>query len=281
MFQGKRRSAAENNAGTRAKPARMSSWITWLTEIGGKRMPFLRWSFIRMLLGTKRLLQVWQVGDGREQAVLEYVLGKAPAGSLDAAITAIDDYALHRKFLMNVGAEKGHILDGVIERARPLRVLEIGAYIGYSALRIARKLPPGGHLYSVELNHDNAAIARRMLEHAGASDKVTFVAGALGDGGATVARLEQLGFAAGSLDVVFLDHHKEAYLPDLERILQAGWLKPGAVVMADNIGRPGAPKYKAYMAKQEGIRFRTERHRTHVEYQTLIPDLVLTSTFIG
>jgi catechol O-methyltransferase len=259
----------------------MGSWIIRLAEVGGKRMPFLRWSFVRMLLGTKKLLQEWQVGDGREQAVLEYVLSKATAGSLDATIAAIDDYAYHRKFLMNVGAEKGGILDEVIERTRPLRVLEIGAYIGYSASRIARKLPAEGHLYSVELNNDNATIARRVIEHAGASDKVTFVVGALGDGGATVEQLEQLGFATGSVDVVFLDHDKEAYLPDLERILQAGWLKPGSVVVADNVGRPGAPKYKAYMAKQEGIRFRTEKHRTHVEYQTLIPDLVLTSTFLG
>jgi catechol O-methyltransferase len=35
------------------------------------------------------------------------------------------------------------------------------------------------------------------------------------------------------------------------------------------------------MKKQEGVRFRSEQHRAHVEYQTLIPDLVLTSTFLG
>lgn len=252
-----------------------------MAQAGGKHMPLFRWSFVRMLLGTRHLLKEWQVGDGREQAALEHVLARATPGSLEAAIDAIDDYASRRKFLMNVGSEKGRILDDVIERTRARCVLEVGAYVGYSALRIARKLPPEGHLYSIEFSAANAAIARRVVEHAGASRQVTFIVGTLGDGGTTMQQLVQLGFAQGCLDVVFLDHDKDAYLPDLERIVNAGWLKPGSVVVADNLRFPGAPKYKAYMDAQEGIRFRSEVHRAHVEYQTLLPDVVLTSTFLG
>jgi catechol O-methyltransferase len=253
-----------------------------LSEIGGRRMPLLRWSFVRMILGLKHLLKDWQVGDGREQAVLEHVLKTAPAGDLDAAIAAIDDYAYKQKYLINVGDEKGAILDGVLERAKPKRVLELGAYVGYSALRIARKLPPGGHLWSIELSADNAAIARRMVEHAGAADRVTIVQGTLGDGGKTLAALAgEHGFTPGSLDVVFIDHDKEHYVPDLERILSAGFLHPGAVVVADNIAFPGAPAYRDYMKSAEGRRFTTEQHRAHAEYQTLIPDVVMVSTFIG
>jgi len=259
----------------------VSSFFTHLVEAGGERMPLLRWSFVRMLLGTKHLMKEWQVGDGREQAALEHVLAHATPGSIEAAIEALDDFAYRHKFLMSVGREKGGILDGVIERTHPLRVLEVGAYVGYSALRIARKLPAEGHLYSVEFSAANAAIARRVIEHAGASQRVTFIVGTLGDGGATMKELVRLGFEHGCLDVVFLDHHKDAYLPDLERILNAGWLKLGSVVVADNLLFPGAPKYKAYMDAQEGIRFRSEKIRAHVEYQTLLPDVMLTSTFLG
>src|SRR4051794_10743939 len=120
------------------------SLISRIAELGGKRLPFLRWSFIRMGLGMKTLLTDWQVGDGREDGVLAHVLANATPGSLDAAIEAIDAYAYQQKFLINVGDEKGAILDEVIARVQPKRVLELGAYVGYSALRIARKLPPGG-----------------------------------------------------------------------------------------------------------------------------------------
>jgi len=85
----------------------------------------------------------------------------------------------------------------------------------------------------------------------------------------------------GQLDVVFIDHAKEEYLPDLERILAAGWLHPGSVVMADNVRFPGAPEYQAYMTAQEGKRWSTRAHQTHAEYQTFIKDVVLESTLIG
>ena len=49
-------------------------------------------------------------------------------------------------------------------------------------------------------------------------------------------------------------------------------------MVADNVGVPGAPAYKAYMEAEEGTRWRTRAHKTHVEYQKLIPDLVLEST---
>ena len=51
---------------------------------------------------------------------------------------------------------------------------------------------------------------------------------------------------------MFIDHDKDAYLPDLERILDRGWLHPGSVVVADNIRFPGAPEYRAFMQAEEG-----------------------------
>ena len=69
--------------------------------------------------------------------------------------------------MINVGDEKGEILDAAIRRAAPQKLLELGTYCGYSALRTARVMPAGAHLYSLEFNADNAAIARRILDHAG------------------------------------------------------------------------------------------------------------------
>jgi catechol O-methyltransferase len=247
----------------------------WLT----KRFPFLRWSFIRMGLGMKKLLTEWQVGDWREEACARHVLGHARPGDIDDAIRAIDEFAYEQKFLINVGDQKGLILDAAIERAQAKTVMELGAYVGYSALRIARKLPPGGKLFSVEFSAANAEIARRIITHAGAQDRVTFVVGYLGDGGATLAHLEKV-IAPGTLDLVFVDHAKDAYLPDLQRILEAGWLHPGSVVVADNVRFPGAPAYQAYMNAEEGKRWRTRAHETYAEYQTMFKDVVLESTLL-
>ena len=253
-----------------------------LTEIGGRRLPFLRWSFVRMGLGLKHLTTHWQVGDGREEALADHVTSSAAPGDLDDAIRAIDEFCYGRSIMMNVGDEKGEILDAAIRRADPRRLLELGTYCGYSALRTVRAMPDAAHLYSVEFLDANAAIARRIIDHAGVGDWVTVVVGTLGDGGATMDALEsEHGFAPGSLDFAFLDHDKEAYLPDLERIVERGWLHPAAVVVADNIKFPGAPAYREYMRAHEGADWRTTEHRTHVEYQTLIRDLVLESEYVG
>jgi len=253
-----------------------------LSEIGGKRLPFLRWSAIRMAMGMKHLTTDWQVGDGREEALAAHVAGHARKGDVDDVIRVIDDFCYHQSIMMNVGDEKGDILDRAARRVQPRRLLELGTYCGYSALRMARVMAEDARLYSIEFNPANADIARRIWDHAGIADRVTVVVGSLGDGGATIDRLEsEHGFSAGTLDFVFVDHDKAAYLPDLERILDRGWLHPGSVVVADNVKVPGAPAYRAHMRTYEGQTWRTVEHPTHVEYQSLIKDLVLESEYLG
>jgi catechol O-methyltransferase len=78
-----------------------------------------------------------------------------------------------------------------------------------------------------------------------------------------------------------LDHDKDAYLPDLERVLEARWLHPGSIVVADNVKFPGAPEYRDYLRAEEGKTWRTMEHDTHVEYQSLLKDLVLESEYLG
>jgi hypothetical protein len=94
------------------------------------------------------------------------------------------------------------------------------------------------------------------------------------------AMAHEHGFATGTLDFVFIDHDKKAYLDDLQSILDRGWLHRGSIVVADNVKVPGAPKYRAYMREQQGRSFETVEHKTHLEYQTLVPDLVLESEYL-
>ena len=255
--------------------------VPGLMEATGKRLPFLRWSVLRLMLARK-LNTEWQVGDGREEALAEYVAAHAREGDIDDVIRVIDEFCYRRSFMINVGDEKGELLDAAVRKAAPRRALELGTYCGYSALRIVRAMPEDGRLVSIEFNPANAAIARGIWDRAGVGDRLTVLVGTMDDGGPTIGRLEwEHGFAAGSLDFVFIDHAKDAYLTDLGRITSRGWLHPGSIVVADNIKFPGAPDYRAHMRAQEGKTWRSIEHDTHAEYQTFLKDIVLESEYLG
>ena len=252
-------------------------------ELGGRRLPMLRWSFIKMALSMKRLTTEWQVGDGREQALADFVIANARQGDLDDAIAKVDEFAYEQSFLINVGDEKGAILDAAITRAAPSLLLELGTYCGYSALRTARAMPPRPPAWSRSSSTKTTpAIARSILDHAGVADRVTVVVGTIGDDGSTMDALEaNHGFGPGAVDFVFLDHDKDAYLPDLRTILDRGWLHPGSVAVADNVKFPGVPDYREYMQAEQDKLWRTTEHEAHVEYQTMIKDLVLESELLS
>jgi catechol O-methyltransferase len=234
-----------------------------------------------MAVGNHNFTTTGQVGDGREAAAVDYVLQNARAGDIDDVLATIDKFAYEESILINVGDEKGQFLDAAVRRANPVLALELGTYCGYGALRIARAAP-NAKVYSVELAETNAANARQIWAHAGVADRVTCVVGTIGDGGRTLDALaSEHGFSSGALDFVFLDHDKNAYLNDLESILDRSWLHPGSIVVADNVRMPGAPKYRAYMREQQGKLWNTVEHKAHLEYQSLVSDLVLESDYRG
>ena len=246
-----------------------------------KRLPMLRWSILRAGIGLRKFNSTGQLGDGRESAAADYVVDQARRGDVDDVLAAIDRYSYEKSFLVNVGDEKGKLLDAAVRRSNPRLVLELGTYCGYGALLIARAAPDA-RVFSVELSAANAEVAQRIWTHAGVADRVTCVVGTIGDAGRTLDVLQaEHGFGPGTLDFLFIDHDKNAYLADLLTIVERGWLHPGSIVVADNVGFPGSPKYRAYMRDHQGREWRTKEHRTHVEYQTLMPDLVLESDYLG
>lgn len=255
--------------------------LSWVAMDLKRRLPLLRWSVWRMAVGNRNITTTGQIGDGREAAAVDYVLDNARAGDVDDVLATIDKFAYEKSMLINVGDEKGLLLDAAVQRANPSQALELGTYCGYGALRIARAAPTA-RVYSVELAEANAANARRIWAHAGVADRVTCVVGTIGDGGRTLDALAQEhGFSSGTVDFVFLDHDKDAYLNDLKSIMDRGWLHPGSVVVADNVRVPGAPKYREYMRREQGKHWNTVEHKTHLEYQSLVSDLVLESDYLG
>lgn len=237
--------------------------------------------WFRFAWGMPRLLRTGQVGDGREAACAAFVEANARPGDIDDVLSALDRFSWQKAVLVSVGDEKGLLLDAAARRAAPGLALELGTYCGYGALRIARAAPTA-RVLSVEATAANAEVARRIWTHAGVADRVSCVVGTIGDGGATLDALERdHGVTTGAIDLLFIDHDKKAYVPDLMSILERGWLHPGSIALADNVRVPGAPDYHAYMREQEGKSWRTIEHKAHLEYQTLIPDLMLESEYLG
>jgi catechol O-methyltransferase len=246
-----------------------------------RRLPFLRSPPRRLPIGVHNINTTGQIGDGREAAVVDYVLKHARPGDVDDVLATIDRFSHQESLLINIGNEKGRRLDAAVRRADAKLVLELGTYIGYGALRIARAAP-AAKVYSVELAEANAAIARRIWAHAGVDDRIACIVGTLGDGGRTLDTLAGAsGFGTGALDFVFIDHDKNAYASDLQRILDRNWLHNGSIVVADNVKVPGAPAYREYMRTQQDTLWNTIEHGVHVEYQRPAKDLVLESEYLG
>ncbi|MCH9709109.1 MAG: O-methyltransferase [Actinomycetia bacterium] len=246
-----------------------------------QRLPFLRLSTWRLAVGMPAFLRTGQIGDGREAACASYVETTARRDDIDDVLATIDRFAYEKQLLVNVGDEKGLLLDAAVRRAAPKLALELGTYCGYSALRIARAAP-SARVCSIEFSAANAEVARRIWSHAGVADRISCVVGTLGDGGRTLDTLaDEHGFRPECLDLLFIDHDKRAYLSDLQSVLDRGWLHRGSIVVADNVRVPGAPKYRAYMRAHQGGSWNTIEHKTHVEYQSLLPDLLLESEYLG
>ena len=128
-------------------------------------------------------------------------------------LDTIDRFAYNESFLINVGDEKGELLDAAVRRANPKLALELGTYCGYGALRIAAAAPTA-HVYSVEMAAANAVNARRIWEHAGVADRITCVVGTIGDGGKTLDALAaEHGFGAGCVDFA-LPRSRQERLPE-------------------------------------------------------------------
>lgn len=207
------------------------------------------------------------MGGSKEQRILSYVLQHAAAGDPQSVLDAIDTYCSRREWAMNVGDKKGQIVDAVVREQRPSVLLELGAYCGYSAVRMGRLLAPGARLLTIELNPDYAAITQRMLDFAGLQDRVTVVVGASQD---IIPQLKKK-YDVDTLDMVFLDHWKDRYLPDTRLLEECGLLRKGTVLLADNVICPGAPEFLAYV--RGNSRFHCTHFSSFLEYSRTVDGL--------
>lgn len=192
--------------------------------------------------------------DGREIVLLKHIYNHSSLnelrGSPEAILRVIDEFAAQEDFLINIGIDKGDKVRQLIEQQKPSVLVELGGYVGYSAIwfgdAMRCAMGPTGRpvrLWSLESDPLIASIAMNLVDLAGLSDIVKIVVGPAAD---SLRRLHANGQLA-RIEFLFLDHVEDLYMPDLKVVEELGLLSSGALVVADNVVRPGAPQYREYV----------------------------------
>ena len=123
-----------------------------------------------------------------------------------------------------VGPAEGSLLHILARSIGARRILELGTAIGYSGTWLARALPPGGQLVTVEWTPETADIARKNFAKTGVAKRVRIEVGSALE---VVPRLE------GPFDLIFNDIDKQHYVAVLPLCISK--LRPGGLLVTDNV----------------------------------------------
>jgi predicted O-methyltransferase YrrM len=148
---------------------------------------------------------------------------------LDAALAASAAAGLPA---ISVSPAQGKLLHLLARVQGARNILEIGTLGGYSTIWLARALPAGGHLISLELDPKHAEVARANVARAGLADRVEIKLGR------AVDTLQQLVTEVrGPFDLIFIDADKPGYSDYLKWSLKLA--RQGTLMIADNVVRKG------------------------------------------
>ena len=141
---------------------------------------------------------------------------------------------------IQVSPGQGKFLYLLAKLAGARRILEIGTLGGYSTIWLARALPEGGRMVTLELERRHADVAAANVERAGLADKVEIIVGPAIETLPALAARSQVPF-----DLIFLDADKVNYPAYFHAIMRM--VRPGALILADNVIRAGT-----ILAPQDG-----------------------------
>jgi catechol O-methyltransferase len=160
---------------------------------------------------------------------------------------------------MNIGAMKGAFVTNLIADHKPSVMIELGGYVGYSAILFGDAIRANGgkQFLSIEKNPEVAAVANQLVDLAGLRDIVRILVGASDE---VLLELVRDRKEIAEVEMIFIDHWQRLYRPDLWLLEELDVLVPGtSVLVADNVIMPGAPEYL------EWVKATTEQKRELVK----------------
>ena len=156
-----------------------------------------------------------------------------------------------------ISPEQASFMQILLKSVKAREVIEVGTLAGYSAIAMARALPPGGRVRTIELNQDYAGFAERWIDKSDVSGRIEVIRG---------AGLDVLpGIEADSADAAFLDADKSNYPGYLRESLRI--VRRGGLILVDNafaFGQlldprptdrevPAVRKFNEIMAKEKRV----------------------------
>ena len=166
--------------------------------------PDARWSAVDRYIGDRLL--------GADAALAGALAANAAGGLPD----------------IDVSPAQGRMLHLLARMANARRILEVGTLGGYSTIELARALPEGGRLVTLEIDPHHAQVARGNIAAAGLGDRVEVIVG---------PAAESLATLDGPFDVIFIDADKPGNVAYLDHALRLS--RPGTTIVVDNVIREG------------------------------------------
>ena len=169
------------------------------------------------------LKQAKKVTDDANQLIDAYMAAHSDA---EPEYLALVNRAAHVHTInprMLSGHFQGRILKMLVRMIQPQRVLEIGTFVGYSALCMAEGLPTDGHVDTIEIDDELEEFIREQLAKSPFEERITLH---IGDALEVIPQLDT------TFDLVFIDADKRLYRDYYELVLPR--LKSGGFILADN-----------------------------------------------
>jgi predicted O-methyltransferase YrrM len=125
---------------------------------------------------------------------------------------------------MMTGTLEGRFLHLLVRLLRPMLVVDVGTFTGYSSLSMAEALPPGGRIVTCDVSEEHVAIARRHIAMTPFADRIDVRLGPALD---TIAAID------GPVDMAFIDADKTSYAAYWDALLDK--LSDRGLIVVDNV----------------------------------------------
>lgn len=142
-------------------------------------------------------------------------------------IEKIEQEALD-SFVPIIRKETQSFLKVLLTMKKPLRILEVGAAVGFSAILMSEYMPEGGHITTIENYEKRIPVARRNFARAGKEEQITLLEG---------DALEIMRILEGPYDFIFMDAAKGQYIQYMPETVRL--LAKGGVLVSDNVLQDG------------------------------------------